>query len=144
MSFLEKYYVVSLLAEGETKSFRAQEIKTGKPVLLHQLLRERTAPGEPDLASMVFKNIPGTGAPGSEHFVDMGQDDGRVFIVTADVPNCLDLRRWLQSLESTQESSQPSATLHQDGGTTEMFPELKPESFPPSAPAPSPGAEHAP
>src|SRR5579863_8878345 len=125
MSFLKNYYVVSLLAEGETKSFRAQEIATGRTVLLHQLLRERTVSGQPDLASMVLKNIPGTGAPGSEHFVDMGQDDGRVFVVTADVPDCLDLRRWLRSLESTQGTPQPSATVAQDDGPTQMFPGLR-------------------
>lgn len=102
MSFLEKYRIDSLLGEGETMSFRALDTSTGQPVLLHQLLPGRTAPHQPELAPMVFKYLPGAGAPGTEYFVEIGQDEGRVFIVTMDVPECLDLRKWLQSIADSQ------------------------------------------
>jgi len=102
MSFLEKYLIVSKLETSETMSFQAQDTLTGMPVLLHQLLPGRTPPHQPDLAILVFKYLPGAGAPGTEHFLEMGQEDDRVFIVTKDVPECVDLRSWLQSIAVLQ------------------------------------------
>src|SRR5208283_4478596 len=102
MSFLEKYLIVSKIEASETMSFQAQDTLTGVPVLLHQLLPGRTPPHQPDLAILVFKYLPGAGASGTEHFLEMGQEDDRVFIVTKDVPECLDLRSWLQSIAVSQ------------------------------------------
>src|SRR5215467_4520229 len=98
MSVLQKYYVVSSLFEGETISYRAQELATGRGVLLHQLLPDRAPAGQRDLASLASSVLPGRGAPAREYFVEMGEDEGRLFVVTADEPACVDLRRWLDSI----------------------------------------------
>ncbi len=132
MSFLEKYLIVSKLEASETMSFQAQDTWTGQPVLLHQLLPGGTAPHQPDLAMLVFKYLPGAGTPGTEHFLEMGEEDDRVFIVTADVPECLDLRKWLQSIAASQANretlagpspAEPGSTPTFIGSSPDILPE---------------------
>lgn len=109
MSFLEKYRIDSKLAEDETLSFRAVDVSSGRQVLLHQLLHGRTPENQPELTALVFKYLPGTGTPGTEHFVEMGQDEGRVFIVTADVPDCYNLRAWFEFIAANRVDTNPFA-----------------------------------
>ena len=99
----------SLLGKGETMSFRAEDTSTGRSVLVHQFLREQTSARQPDLMSMVYAYLPGTGTPGTEHFLDSGEEEDRVFIVTADVQECLDLRGWLQSIAASRGITTPAS-----------------------------------
>src|ERR1039457_3995555 len=64
MGILEKYQIVSMLGTGETSSFRAQEVSTGRPVVVHQFLRGQTSVNQPDLMSMVLKYLSRADAPG--------------------------------------------------------------------------------
>src|ERR1039457_4392388 len=98
MGILEKYQIVSMLGTGETSSFRAQEVSTGRPVVVHQFLRGQTSVNQPDLMSMVLKYLSRADAPGIENYLDSGDDGDSVFIVTTDVPECLNLRQWLQTM----------------------------------------------
>ena len=109
MSFMEKYRIDSKLAEDETLSFRAVDVSSGRQVLLHQLLHGRTPENQPELTALVFKYLPGTGTPGTEYFVEMGQDEGRVFIVTADVPDCYNLRAWFEFIAANRVDTNPFA-----------------------------------
>ena len=109
MSFLEKYRIDSKLGEDETLSFRAVDVSSGRQVLLHQLLHGRTPENQPELTALVFKYLPGTGTPGTEYFVEMGQDEGRVFIVTADVPDCYNLRAWFEFIAANRVDTNPFA-----------------------------------
>ena len=102
MSFLEEFQIVSNLGAAETNTFRAQEILTGRPVLVHQIMSVQTSSIQPDLLSMVYTYLPGAGTPGTEHFLDSGEDDDCIYIVTSDVPECLDLRQWLQFIADSQ------------------------------------------
>ena len=130
MSFLGKFLILSKLeeGEGETMSFRAQDTCTGQPVLLHQLRPERSAPHMPDLTALVFKYLTGAVAPGTHQFVEIGQDEDRLFVVTMDVPECEDLRLWLEYLDASQKARQasttpaspPAAPLPPDGGDFEV------------------------
>jgi hypothetical protein len=51
---------------------------------------------------LIFKFLHGASAEERRHFLDMGDDEGRVFVVTADAPECQDLRHWLQSVIEAQ------------------------------------------
>jgi len=104
MSILEKYWIAGLVSDGETRTFRAQQTSTGRAVLVHQLKSAATIPNQPDLTSLVFKYLRSPSAIESEHFLDFEDDANRVFVVTADVPECLNLREWLQSLAAGQEN----------------------------------------
>ena len=113
MSFLEKYHVVSMLGAGETNSFRAQEVGTGRHVVVHQLVSGQPSLQQPDLMSMIYTYLPGEGTPGTEHFLDSGQEENRIFIVTSDVPECLSLRGWLQYIADSQGGA-AAPVLHRD------------------------------
>lgn len=103
MSFLQKYLISSKLEEaGETMSFRAHDTVTGQQVLLHQLLPGRTPLDEPELSAMILHYFPGGGEPGTEHFREVGQDEERVFVVTADLPECVDIRQWLYTIAAAR------------------------------------------
>ena len=95
MSFQGKYEILSALNDGESQSFRALQISSGRPVLVHHLVAGRSPSGQADLASLIFKFLRTASTEEGRHLLDMGEDEGRVFVVTADVPECQDLRTWL-------------------------------------------------
>ena len=104
MSFLQKYLIASKVEEAEeTMSFRAHDTLTGQQVLLHQIVPGRTPPEEPELSAMILHYFPGGGEPGTEHFREVGKDEDRMFVVTADVPECVDLRQWLYTIAAARE-----------------------------------------
>lgn len=98
MDFQGRYQILNLLSEGEARTFRALQTSSGRIVLLHQLWGERTLPNQPDLASLVFGFLRNATAEEMKSLVDMGEDANLIFVVTEDVPECLDLRQWLQSV----------------------------------------------
>ncbi len=111
MSFQGKYEILSTLSEGEAKSYRAKKIPSGRPVILHHLAANRATTLQPDLASLVFEFLRTASKEASRNFLDMGDEEGRIFIVTADVPECQDLRKWLQTGigEPADKNSEPES-----------------------------------
>jgi hypothetical protein len=97
VSLQDKYRIQSALNDGESQSFRAVEISSGRSVLIHRLGTGRTPPGQPDLAFLIFKFLRSASTEQSRYLLEMGEDEGRIFVVTADAAGCLDLRQWLQS-----------------------------------------------
>ncbi len=118
MSFQGKYEILSTLSEGEAKSYRAKKISSGRPVILHHLAANQATAAQPDLASLIFKFLRAASKEASRNFLDMGDEEGRVFIVTADVPECLNLRQWLQS--GIGETAEAEKTTPPAGGTQEV------------------------
>ncbi len=148
MSFQGKYEVLSALSEGEVQSFRARQVSSGRLVLVHHLAAGHTPGLQPDLASLVFLFLRRASVEQSRHLLDMGEDEGRIYIVTADAPECLNLRKWLQLVpEAPAEKggeSQPGeeAPSPADLNTTTAFnaEALRVLFSPPSAPvSPSSG-----
>ena len=103
MSFQGKYQILHTLSDGEVRCFRAQQISSGRSVLLHQLWPERNPPHQPDLASLLTEFLRNAAAEVSGHILEIGEDSNRGFVVTEDLPECLDLRTWLQSAIGVQE-----------------------------------------
>ena len=151
--FQGKYEVLSALSDGESQSFRARQISSGRPVIVHHLAASRTLPPQPDLASLIFRFLRSASAEEGRNFLDMGEEDGRIFVVTADVPECSDLRKWLQSVAEARSGkegdAQPAAKGTPDLGnivftrafTTEALRQFS--HFPvskPVPPSPGPGA----
>ena len=106
MEFQGRYQILELLNDGEAKTFRARQTSSGRAVLVHQLWTERTPPNQPDLASMFSSFLRRATAEEMKVLIDMGEDAGRVFVVTQDLPIFLDLRQWLQS-ESVARQAAP-------------------------------------
>ena len=142
MSFLEKFQIVSNVGAAETNTFRAQEILTGRPVLVHQIMNVQTSSIQPDLMSLVYTYLPGAGTSGTEHFLDSGEDDDCIYIVTSDVPECLDLRQWLQFIADSQgvagsAQGEPGSTEGLKGQSDQPLPSSPPASVrPPSVASP--------
>ena len=127
MGLLSKYQLLQMLRDGETRSYLAEETASRRPVFVHQIFGELRPPNEPDLPSLVFAFLRSAPPEESRHFLDMGRDEFRVCIVTANEPQCLDLRLWLQSV------ARPDATR------TQAFSPPAPPSVPTaSAPSESP------
>ena len=101
MDFQGRYQILEMLSDGEARTFKAVQTSSGRIVLLHQLWGERTPPDQPDLASLVFGFLRRATAEEMKSLVDMGEEAGRVFVVTEDMPGCQDLRHWLQSAPGT-------------------------------------------
>jgi hypothetical protein len=102
VSFQGKYQIQSALGGGEAPSFRAVQISTGQPVLIHHLAAGKTPPQQPDLAILIFKFLCRASDEQSRKLLDMGEDEGRIYVVTPDVPECQDLRQWLLSVTDAQ------------------------------------------
>jgi hypothetical protein len=98
VSFQDKYRIQSALSEGEAPSFRALQVSSGQTVLVHHLVSGKTPPQQPDLAILIFKFLSRASAEESRKLIDMGEDEGRIYVVTPDVPECQDLRLWLVSV----------------------------------------------
>lgn len=98
VSFQGKYQALSALSKGEFHSFRGHQVSSGRAVLIHHLAAGQTPPPQPDLATLIFHFLRSAPPEESRHFVDMGEEAGSIYVVTADVPQCLDLRKWLQSV----------------------------------------------
>ncbi|MGA2984971.1 MAG: hypothetical protein ABSG32_14255 [Terriglobia bacterium] len=140
MSFQEQYQILSAQNDGECRSFRALQIASGQPVLIHHLDADRTPPHQPDLESLIFKFLRGASAEERQHFLDMGDDEGRVFVVTADVPECQDLRHWLQSVTGAQageEANAQPAEISPDAGNLEFTQNFSAEGLRSTLPAPA-------
>jgi hypothetical protein len=120
MDFQGRYEIQEILTDGEARTFKALQTSTGRSVLLHQLWVERTPPNQPDLASLVFGFLRHATADEMKILVDMGEEDGRVFVVTEDLPVFQDLRQWLQSRTGTPEAAGktgvPKSAASRDAG----------------------------
>jgi hypothetical protein len=95
LSFQGKYQILATLGDGEAQSFRAIQISTGRKVLIHHLTGGKPPAGQPDLTSLIFNFLRSASPEESRNLLHMGEEDGRAYLVTEDVPGCLDLRQWL-------------------------------------------------
>ena len=109
MDFQGRYQILEMLNDGEARTFKARQTSSGRTVLLHQLWVERTPPHQPDLASLVFGFLRRATADEMKVLIDMGEEAGRVFVVTEDLPIFHDLRQWLRSAAKTQEAAGKSS-----------------------------------
>jgi len=122
MDFQGRYQILEMLTDGEARTFKARQTSSGRTVLLHQLWVERTPPHQPDLASLVFGFLRRASAEDMKVLIDMGEEGGRVFVVTEDLPVFHDLRQWLQSAAGTPETagkasvSKPAPSADARGG----------------------------
>ena len=137
MDFQGRYQILEMLRDGEARTFKARQTSSGRVVLVHQLWAERTPPNQPDLASLVFGFLRRATAEEMKSLVDMGEEESRVFVVTEDLPGCLDLRQWLQSApgplptvgKAGVPKSAPSSDLASTAATRGLAPPARQEDW---------------
>ncbi|MGH9452654.1 MAG: hypothetical protein ACRD2O_01630 [Terriglobia bacterium] len=99
MTLSEKYELLDLLYEGETKTYRARQIPSGRQVLVHL----RTLGGGPsqgshgDTLGMLWKYLKATLPEGRSKVLDMGEYENGVYVATEVVTGFQSLDQWLQS-----------------------------------------------
>jgi len=96
MDFRRNYEILELVAEGETRTFRARQISTGRPVLVHQLL-DRTPSGQTNLISMVLGFVRKAPPESLVQVLDMVDHENSTYIVMGDSPEFRNFRQWLES-----------------------------------------------
>ena len=115
MSFQNKYQIQSVLSDGEFRVFRALEVSSGRNVLIHHMAFAQGPLLQSDFAVLIFRFLRSDPSPESQYFLDMGEEDNRAYVVTADVPECLDIRQWLEWVIYAQAGKE--GTAQPAGGT---------------------------
>ena len=116
MSFQDSYKVLHVVSDGEVTCARAEQISSGQSVLVHQLWPDRNPPDQVDLAALLDWVARYAAPEFRERILECGEAENHVYAVTEDVPECLNLRAWLQSAtdayqapaEPVQPNSEPA------------------------------------
>jgi len=112
MGVPEKYELLELMAENETRTFRAREVSSGRPVMVHQLL---AGPNRISLLELVLRARMSAAQPGESQIPDLGEHDGMPYVVTEMLPGFRTLREWLHSKLAQPEGAKPAAEYSQAG-----------------------------
>ncbi len=97
MGFQEQYRLLEVLADREAKVHRALQLATGKKVLVHQIFGERTPAGCTGLVTLIFQKSLAPAQRAKTPFLDMGDYEGHIYVVTEDAEPFLDLRAWVSA-----------------------------------------------
>ena len=95
MSFYQRYSLDRLLADGETKTFRAKENQTGRNVFLHMFNQS----GMPVLAALKSKLV-GPGGRPVWPLLELGDFSGSPYAITEPIEPFTTLRDWLATLRA--------------------------------------------
>ncbi|MGB9606772.1 MAG: hypothetical protein ACPL88_12925, partial [Bryobacteraceae bacterium] len=106
MSLPEKYELLDLIAENETRTYLARERSTVRMVMVHVLL---PGPNRISLLELVLRTrmIPAT--PGRLQILDLGEHEGNPYVVTEIIPGFTTLRNWLGAELAWASGAQPPA-----------------------------------
>lgn len=132
MNFYQKYELERLIADGETKTFRATENATGRAVYLHFFNPEGLG-----LLTALELRFAKTPAKPELPLIELGEFAGTPYAVTLPIEQFTTFRRWLDS--QADSGSQAVAELLDDV-TVEM---PKPAPTPRPQPVPAPLAHPA-
>ncbi|HLI62243.1 MAG TPA: hypothetical protein VKV05_02505 [Terriglobales bacterium] len=104
MNPLEQYENLEAVAEGELKTFRAREVNSHRPVLLHQL-SHRPGSGRPlRLLTRILRYTSGL-SPGSQNpILGIEELEDAVWVITEDRPELVNLWEWLDQASGKRES----------------------------------------
>ncbi len=131
MSFYQRYELARLIADGETKTFRAVENATGRNVLFHFFKPE----GQPILAALKSKwgRLPGKPEP---PLLELGEFAGSPYAVTEMIEPFTTLRQWVISMENDA----PTMEIHLPAAAPTASPAIP--AAPPIVPAARAPAEN--
>jgi hypothetical protein len=128
---IDGYELLEMVAnDGERTTFNALDVSSSKNVILHLLNLSPESAGRSDLAQLVKMLVAGGK---SDELLYAGENEGRLCVVTEAVPECYDIRRWLE--ERVQ--ANPVAKPRKDPGqTTLKLPTVGTQAEPPPSTEP--------
>lgn len=149
MAFLDKYELLEVISDEDTRTFKARQASSGRMVLVHQLSGGRTHTDQIDLIRMVVRYIRNASPQSLSRVLDMEEHKGSVYLVTELLPEFRTVRSWLESEIKKQEASSSaglelgrfarSAESHGPMGTIVEAPSQPVSAEPPPAVSKEPG-----
>ncbi len=104
MNPLEQYENLEAVAEGELKTFRAREMNSHRPVLLHQL-SHRPGSGRPlRLLTRILRYTSGLSSGSQNPILGIEELEDAVWVITEDRPELMNLWEWLDQASEKRES----------------------------------------
>jgi len=99
MTLNSKYELFDLLHEGDTKTYLARQMSSGRQVLVHlrPLAGAPPRPGHSDTFGTLWKYLKTTLREGRSKVLDMGEYESGIYFVTEFAPGFQSLDQWLDS-----------------------------------------------
>ncbi len=148
MSLVEKYELLDLIAENETRTYLARERASVRMVMVHQLL---PGPNRISLLELVLRTRMIPSSPGRLQILELGEHGGIPYVVTEIIPGFQTLRQWLQEelavaakapgpgVPPAQAGAWPAPTISEEPAPPAPHVAATPAASPvPTAPAGSP------
>ena len=102
MLLRDKYELGPVIKEGDVRTVSARELPQGSPVMIHELV---TSIAQLDVVPRVVKHLQRAPAGARTGILDMFEIEGRVYLVTSELPAFTGLRDWLASCSEAQAAS---------------------------------------
>jgi len=96
VSFLSKYEIGGLIVEGETRTSKGREVSSGREVLIHELPGGSDRTRGMDLLRMIHRNLRSLAPTVRNPILELGEHEGRMYLVTEPIPAFSSLRSWLE------------------------------------------------
>jgi len=106
MTLPEKYELLDLIAENETRTFLARERASVRMVMVHLLL---PGPDRISLLELVLRTRLIPTSPGRLQILDLGEHEGNPYVVTEIIPGFTTLRNWLEAELAYARTPRPAA-----------------------------------
>lgn len=132
MSLIEKYELLDVIAENETRTYLARERSTVRMVMIHLLLPN---PNRIALLEMVLRTRMMPSSPGRQQILDLGEHEGMPYVATEIIPGFRTLREWLEG-ELAYAARGAGSVIPQQAGTWPV--PVTPEQAPPPTSSPAP------
>lgn len=85
-----------MIAEGETKTFRAIQVATHRPVLLHQLSSNPRSGRQLHLLALVLRYSSGLRQGSASPILEIEEQGDSVWVITEDLPEMANLWDWME------------------------------------------------
>lgn len=94
MELFSKYENAEAVTGGQAKIFRAREISSGRPVLLHQLSSQADPGRQQHLLALTLRYLSSGSSQNPVRAVE--EHEGSLWVITEDRPELLDLWQWME------------------------------------------------
>lgn len=95
MELFSKYENAEVVTARETKTFRAREMASRHPVLLHQLSSQTDPIRQQHLLAVVLRYLSARASGGQNPIRAVEEHEGSLWVITEDRPELLDLWDWM-------------------------------------------------
>lgn len=119
MDFLSQYENLELITGGDTKTFRAWQKSSRRPVLLHQLSSNPKSGRQLHLLAMLLRHSSMRPSSAPNPILGIEEEGDSVWVITEDVPEMTSLTAWMERADAAKSTeARPAADPAPDMGKT--------------------------